>query len=302
VLHQTGGLVLARRDNTFLEQTRAAAAEYEIPHENLDSRELQRRFPMFRTSTDTEAYFEPAAGFLRPEQGVSAQLSLARREGAELRLDEAVISWEASSSGVAVNTATGTLEAQGLVICAGAWITKLFLQGSTLFAVYPQLMHWFAIQRGYEALRAMPVFVWELGGEKREFTHRTAFYGFPAVDGPEAGLKVATETYDVTIDPDERPHLDHANAASEFYKQYLADRFPWVGPERRRTASCLYTVTREGDFIIDRHPAHANVMIVSPCSGHGFKHSPAIGEAVAQLIVEGKSQIDLSPFRIGPMP
>ncbi len=300
VLHQTGGLVIARRDNAFLEQTRRAAAEYEIPHENLDSGELQRRFPMFRTSSDTEAYFEPEAGFLRPELGVSAQLSLARREGAEIRLDEIVVSWEASSTGVAVTTAKDTLEAHGLVLCAGAWIAKLFEQGSGLFAVYPQLLHWFAIRHGYEALRAMPVFIWELGGEQREFTHRTAFYGFPAVDGPEAWVKVATETYDVTIDPDDRPQLDGADAAARFYEQYLAQRFPWVGPERRRTASCLYTVTRAGDFIIDRHPAHANVMIVSPCSGHGFKHSPAIGEAVAQLIVDGKSQIDLSPFRIGP--
>jgi sarcosine oxidase len=302
VLCQTGGLVLARRDNSFLEQTRAAASEYGIPHENLDSSELQRRFPMFRTRSDTEAYFEPEAGFLRPEPAVSAQLSLARRAGAELRLDEPVVSWEASSSGVAVSTATNTLEAQGLVLCAGAWITKLFPQGSELFAVYPQLMHWFTIQRGYDALRAMPVFVWELGGEKREFTHRTAFYGFPAIDGPDGGLKVATESYDVTIDPDERPQADAAAAATSFYEQYLADRFSWVGPEQQRTASCLYTVTREGDFIIDRHPAHPNVSIVSACSGHGFKHSPAIGEAVAQLIVDGRSQIDLSPFRLGSAP
>jgi sarcosine oxidase len=297
LLNQTGGLVIARPGNAFLEETRAAADEWGIPHENLLSGELERRFPMFRPRSDTEAYFEPQAGFVRPERALSAELSLAERAGAELRLDEPVLSWEASSSGVSVTTATGTFEAQELVLCAGAWITKLFPDGGELFAVYPQLIHWFAVGRGYDELRTMPVFVWEMGGEIGEFTHADAFYGFPAVDGPRGGLKLGAETYDSTVDPDEPRQADLADAAREVYEQCVAPYFPWLAPERLRTMSCLYTITREGRFIIDRHPAHDNVMIVSACSGHGFKHSPAIGEAVAQLIVEGRSEIDLAPFQ-----
>jgi sarcosine oxidase len=137
-----------------------------------------------------------------------------------------------------------------------------------------------------------------MGGEKSEFSHANAFYGVPAIDGPEGGLKVATETYDATVDPDGSSRAAGADATGEFYDQYLSRHFPWVGPRALSTIPCLYTITREGRFIIDRHPDHANVMIVSACSGHGFKHSPAIGEAVAQLIVDGASDADLSPFRM----
>jgi sarcosine oxidase len=298
LLYQTGGLVLGDPDNAFLAQTRAVAGDHGIRHENLSHAELMRRFPMFSTDRDTEAYFEPEAGFVVPEAAVSTQLTLARRSGAHLLLGEAVTSWTSNGAGVTITTAARSIEAHELVLCAGAWITKLLPQTSGLFAIYPQLLHWFPILRGYDALRELPVFMWGTGNEKPEFTHGSAlFYGFPAIDGPSGGVKVATETYDTTVDPDERfpPETD---AACGLYDEYIAPRFPWVGAEPLRTVSCLYTMTRDGGFLIDRHPEHANVMIVSACSGHGFKHSAAIGEAVAQVIVDGHSELDLTPFRI----
>jgi sarcosine oxidase len=298
LLYQTGGLVLGDRDNDFLEQTRAVAVAYGIAHENLSNVELTRRFPMFSAGRATEAYFEPEAGFVRPEAAVAAQLALARGAGAELRFGEAVTSWASSATGVAVTTATATIEAPELVLCAGAWISKLFPQASPLFAIYQQLLHWFAIDRGYDALRKMPVFVWETSDERQEFTHGTRlFYGLPAIDGPKGGMKLATETYETMVDPDERS-APTADAAGRLHAQYLAPYFPWVKAESLRTLSCLYTLTRDGSFLIDRHPQHANVTIVSACSGHGFKHSPAIGEAVAQLIADGRSELDLRPFKI----
>jgi sarcosine oxidase len=298
LLRRTGGLVIGDRDNAFLEQTRAVATEHGIAHENLSNAELMRRFPMFSASSDTEAYFEPEAGLVDPEAALKAQLSLARRAGAQLRLGEAVVSWTASSDGVAVSTTAGTVEARELALCAGAWITKLVPQSDSLFAIYPQLQHWFPIRCGFEGLRKMPVFVWETSSEKEEFVHLTGFYGFPALDGREGGVKLATETYDTTVDPDELPLASAADAATRFYERHLAHRFPWVDAQPLRTIRCLYTTARGSRFIIDRHPAHANVMIVSACSGHGFKHSPAIGEAVAQFIVSGCSDIDLRPFQI----
>src|SRR6202035_4667740 len=110
LLEQTGGLVLGEPAHPFLERTRSAAAEYAIAHENLSNAELRDRFPMFGAGRRTEAYFEPEAGFLRPEAAVEAQLSLARAAGARLLLDEAVTSWSASPNGVAVATGARTLE------------------------------------------------------------------------------------------------------------------------------------------------------------------------------------------------
>jgi sarcosine oxidase len=299
LLHQTGGLVLGDRDNAFLERTRTVAVAHGIVHENLSSAEILRRFPMFNVSADTEAYFEPEAGFVRPEAAVSAQLALARDLGAEVRLCCPVMSWTSSETGVVVMTATGTLEARRLVLCAGAWVGELVPASILEVQIYPQLLNWFPIRRGYQALRAMPVFVWETGAERTEFAHATAFYGFPAIDGPVGGVKLATETYEATVDPDEPAILCAGDAGRQVYEQHLAKRFPWVGAAPLRTVSCLYTSTRGSRFIIDGHPGHQNVTIVSACSGHGFKHSAAIGEAVAQLIADGGAEIDLTPFRIG---
>jgi sarcosine oxidase len=299
VLEQIGGLVIGQRDDGFLERTRAVARLHGIPHRNLSHAQLNDEFPMFDAPDDTEAYFEPEAGFVRPEAAITAQLSLARRAGAELRLGETVLSWAASSGAVTVTTDAATLQARELVLCAGAWITKLVPESAGLFAVYPQILHWCGIRRGYEALRRMPIFIWEMAGERDAFTHLAGgFYGFPAIDGPAGGLKVATERYDATVDPDRAADIDLAGSAKLLHKRYLARYFPWVTPEPLRITSCLYTCTRGSRFIIDRHPSHPNVRIVAACSGHGFKHSAAIGEAVAQTISDGVSEIDLTPFAL----
>ena len=79
----------------------------------------------------------------------------------------------------------------------------------------------------------------------------------------------------------------------------LLDRLiPDLNGRWRASIVCLYTNTPDEDFIIDAHPAHPQVLIVSPCSGHGFKFSSAIGEIVTDLVMEGESALDLTPFRL----
>jgi sarcosine oxidase len=296
LLHQTGGLVLGEPGHPFLQQTRAAAREHGIAHQNLGNAQLRQGFPMFAVDAGTEAYLEPEAGYVRPEAAVAAQLSLARAAGAELRLDETCVSWEASSSGVAVNTPHRTLQAAQLVLCAGPWITKLWPEAASLFAIQPQSLHWFAVRQGYEALREMPVFVWAVEPDPDEFAHGTGFYGFPAIDGPGGGVKLATEVYGTTVDPDEEWREELGERAAQFYRRHIAQRLPWVGPEPVRSVACPYTSTRGSRFVIDRHPQHTNVTVVSACSGHGFKHSAAIGEAVAQTVATGAVAETLAPF------
>lgn len=296
LLRQVGGIIVGEPDHPFLAETRSTAAEYGITHENISNAELTARFPMFSVGRRMEAYLEPEAGFLRPEAAVDAQLSLARQHGASLFLDEAIVSWNARSAGVTVTTAQRTLEADQLVLCAGGWITKLVPELRPLISVQPQTLHWFPIRQGYEALQAMPVFVWAADEERHEFAHGMGFYGFPAIDGPGGGVKLATEVYDTTADPDEPWHERLEHRASAFYERLIAPHFPWVGGVPLRTAPCLYTSTRGSRFIIDRHPEHSNVTIVSACSGHGFKHSSAIGEAVAMALSTGSTPEVLKPF------
>jgi sarcosine oxidase len=118
------------------------------------------------------------------------------------------------------------------------------------------------------------------------------------VDGPAGGVKVATEIYETTTEPDGRQHPPTPQEIAAMYRHCIEDRLPWLGSEPVRALSCLYTCTRGSRFLIDRHPGHDAVLIVSPCSGHGFKHSAAIGEAVAQWVRDGAPKLDLAPFRL----
>jgi sarcosine oxidase len=295
LLTQTGIVVLARPPSEFLDETRAAALTYGIEHEDLTTDQIRERYPMFTVDDDVAAYYEPGAGYLRPEAGVAAQLELARRAGADLRLNERVESWSAQT-GVTVTTDKGTYRSQQLLLCAGAWIGDLFPEGRDAFAVYRQLLYWFPIRERFEELRDMPTFVWDVGGQQEGFVHLDGFYGFPAVDGPEGGMKVAAESYERTTTPDGRQHPATRAEIERMYAACIAPHLPWLDPEPLRTASCLYTSTRGSRFVLDRHPTQDAVLIVSACSGHGFKHSPAIGEAVAQRLTGGEPEIDLSAF------
>jgi sarcosine oxidase len=298
LLTQCGGLILGHGASPFLGETRAAARGFGIAHEDLSGAEVGARFPMFAIDSETEGYFEPEAGYVRPEAAVRAQLQLARARGADLRLGERVDEWTASGGGVSVTTEAGSYEARELVLCAGAWIPELFPEGSQIFSIYRQHQLWFPVRERYEELRDMPVFVWEFGAPEDAITHLAGFYGFPAIDGPAGGVKVAAESYEVATTADSEGQPLSRDEIDKIYEVYLAARVPWLGRAPVRTVSCLYTSTRGSRFVIDRHPYHDSVLIVSPCSGHGFKHSAAIGESVAQLVLDGRSEIDLGPFNL----
>jgi sarcosine oxidase len=121
-------------------------------------------------------------------------------------------------------------------------------------------------------------------------------YGFPAIDGPAGGLKVATERYDDTVDPDAVPREVSDESTSEVYSEYIAPRFPDVAEHCLRTATCLYTVTPDAKFVIDYADAGKTILFASACSGHGFKHSPAVGEALAQRVLGLPTRVELSAF------
>lgn len=297
LLTQTGGIVIGEPDSDFLERTRGIASGHGIAHENLDGAELQRRFPMFAAGETAHAYYEPEAGYVRPEAAVAAQLGLAAKSGAQLRFAEPVLEWQASPEGVRVTTPSAVHDADQLVLCAGPWINQLFPEGRDVFAVYRQLLLWFPIAVEPPGLSEMPIFVWEFDGERSGFVHLRGFYGFPPLASSAGGVKVATEQFERTTEPDGAQHPATPDEGALMRRDVIGERLPWLGSSPLRTVSCLYTCTRGSRFVIDRHPAHDNVMIVSPCSGHGFKHSAAIGEAVADWVTGGLSRVDLRPFR-----
>ncbi len=299
-----GGLVLAAESghtshhgiDNFLASTVAAARTYGIEHEILDYEELRSRFPQFQVTEEHRGYYEPGAGFVRPEAAVTAQLELAGRHGARIHQRERVSSVEPTSAGAIIHTDRDDYGADQVVITGGPWIGQLAQSGDVASAcqVYPQVMHWFDASASFSALSLdrMPIFIWDTGAQDRGI-----FYGFPAIDGVHGGLKVATEQYAVSDDPDDAFAEVTPEESQRMFDAYVEGRLP-LNATVVKSARCRYTVTPDHQFIIDRHPEFPAVLLASPCSGHGFKHSAAVGESLAQWVIDGAPVIDLSAFAL----
>ena len=158
LLTETGGLMISSPGRTghlhvadFFSNTVAAAKKYAIEHEILDAAEIRRRFPPFAVRDNEIGYYEKAAGFLRPEECVRAQIKLARRYGADIRVNEKAHAFEASANGVTVTTSRGSYAADTLVLSAGPWLPELIgKKCAAQFAVRRQVLFWFDVRRtGY---------------------------------------------------------------------------------------------------------------------------------------------------------
>jgi sarcosine oxidase len=303
LLSKTGGLIMASEgsggtlhgSNKFLDQTIAAARKFGVDHHLLDTRQIRSRFPQFNLVGDERGYFEPAMGFLRPELCIETQLALAERAGADIHRNEKVLEFIPSEKGVSIQTSAGKYEVGQVVVSAGAWVASLLPELSRWFKVERQILIWFDVKDSIAAYLPdrFPVFIWEFGQHPLNFV-----YGFPALDGAQGGLKVASEqrVRETTADAVDRNVTQ--NEIDEVYRQYVGTRLTGLSDRCVKAVACLYTTLPDFGFFIDFHPRFSNVVVVSPCSGHGFKHSAAIGEAAAELIVHGKSKLDLTAFRI----
>jgi sarcosine oxidase len=298
----TGGLVIASAASDrrayhgkagFFDRTVAAARRFGIAHEELDGAELRRRFPAFTPRDDERGYWERDAGLLRPERCVAAQLQAARAHGADLRYGHVVerIDGLPGAAGATVVTNQGRLSAARVVIAAGAWLPTLLKPSlATRFVVQRQVLHWFAAaEPALFAASVCPVFIWIHGAEG------AAFYGFPQADGFD-GVKIATEQTERTTTADSIDRVVTAAETLHTFEAHIRGRLRGVTPRSVRDATCLYTTTADGRFVIDRHPESPNVTVVSACSGHGFKHSAALGEAIADCVLGRVPHFDLTSF------
>jgi sarcosine oxidase len=279
----------------FFENTIAAAERYGIPHERLDAQEVRARFPAYKARDNEKAFFEPGGGFLRVGKCVAVSLALARKYGADIHTDEKVLRFEQTAGSVTVTTDRGSYSADRLVITAGAWLPTLIgekYRGQ--FKVLRQVQYWFDIDGPIEPYlpENFPVFLWELQGKPQ------SIYGFPAIDGPHGGFKLATEQYSTETTADTVSREVTPQETEAMFRDYVAPYFENASSRCLKSRVCLYTNVEGARFIIDTHPEQERVIVVSACSGHGFKHSAAIGEVVAQLVTDGEPGIDLSSFKL----
>ena len=302
LLTVTAGLIIsspatAVRNNVadFFGNTLRAAQKYGITHEVLNARQIRNRFPQFKVRDDEIGYWEKNAGFLRPEECITAQLELAARHGATIRTGEQVLGFQQHGDTVLVTTDRGEYTTEKLVITAGPWLPALLDQKLTkYFRVMRQVLFWFAPTESIIPFQPgnMPVFIWEPQGADQ------AIYGFPAIDGMQGGVKVASGQYQTSTTPNTITREVSSKEITWMFDHLVAPCLPGLSRRCLKTATCMYTVTPDFGFVLDVLPDQPNVILASPCSGHGFKHSAAIGEALAEIATEGESLIDLSGFSL----
>ncbi len=303
LLEACGGLILGptrqasshHGKTDFLKKTVAVAERFGIAHQVLDRAAIAARFPQFTGLADDDtACFEPGAGYLRPERCIAALLAEAQRHGAVCRTGTAVRAIAQDGDLVRLTLAGGALTCRRAVVAAGAWTAPLLgAPFDRLLRVTRQVLHWFATDDpALYAPGRCPVFIRMYGPNDEDY-----FYGFPSLDGHS--IKVATEQYRHTTTADTVSRSVAAEEAAAMHRTHLAGRLLHVTDQAERSVACVYTGTPDADFLIDTHPAMNRVTVISACSGHGFKHAAAIGEAVAATLATGHADADLSPFRLG---
>ncbi|EKT4503529.1 N-methyl-L-tryptophan oxidase [Pseudomonas alloputida] len=278
----------------FLESSIKMAEQFNIPHEILDAAALRQRYPEFKAFRDTDrGYLEPNSGYMRPEALIKTQLDLAAELGAHIRTNTIVTALEHRDGIVHVSTSDGsTVRARKVVACAGAWSRNLLgAPFDKLLTVTRQVLHWYAVEDASK-FDNMPVFIWFVTDRLEDY-----FTGFPIME-PAEGIKMVASRDTPDIDHEGMDKSVAIEESLDFYDKHVGPNMNGVLRKVMDAGSCLYTNTPDNGFIIDDHPHIPGVFVVSACSGHGFKHSAAIGEAVAQRLYNGKSQIDLSAFTL----
>jgi sarcosine oxidase len=280
LLVRNGLLLWGAKDCASIKGLEACYDQHDLPHDRLDALEVTARFPLFKTQDDHVAYFDPMAGYLFVEECVKQHLTLAERHGATVRIHDRAFSWNPEGSGVHVRTDKGEFEAGALVITTGPWAATVLEELGVPLNITRQAQLWYdAPNIDDYGTPNFPCFAASLDDG--------FFYGFPSVDG--MGLKVAEHTGGAAADdPDE---LDRALSPNDEERvlAFLSATFPNLKPTLKHFSACMYSVTPDEHFIVDRHPAHDNVVMGAGFSGHGFKFAPVIGEVLADLAADGQT-------------
>lgn len=302
LFHQSGGLIIApetgaarfHAEGDFVELSARIAGKFGIAHEILDAAGIRSRFPLLTPRDCDRAYYEPESGVLRPERCIQTQLELALADQAEIRSCEAVVDYRADADGVTVWTEKDKYRADKLILCAGAWMSELLPAPSRgELRVCRQVIHW------YEApdLRlfdpsVFPYVIW-IGDAPEDF-----WSVFPAPADGVPGVKMVSEQYHTSEEIHAISREVTPAEIADMRQRLTVQRLRGTTERSVRADVCLYTVTRDEHFIIDFHPNSRRVVMASPCSGHGFKHSAAIGETLAQMALDGGAELDVDGFAI----
>ncbi|MEM9561951.1 MAG: N-methyl-L-tryptophan oxidase [Actinomycetota bacterium] len=299
LLYQCGGLIVTeqqpvagQRWHDFVIETDRVARSAGIDFAVLDD-PLDHRVPTALLGLEGKRIgHEPSAGLVLAERAVAVQLALAADRGADVRTRERVTAVRAGAGGVEVVAGPRHYRADRVVLSAGPWLPGLIGGGDAgRLRVTRQTVFWFEVDDA-DRYRAdgFPFVMW-IGDEDADYLGV-----FPLLPGTTPALKVLGEQFVTDTTPDTVDRTVTAAEIDDIHRRLVGPRLAGVRPTCVRAEVCLYTNTPDDHFLIDWADESDRIMVVSPCSGHGFKHSAAIGEAVVEQMTTGRSTLDLRPF------
>lgn len=262
----------------FFDRTATYAKEFDVRHELLDPAQLNGRYSHFELPESGKAYFEYEAGFLKPELAIESQLTLSKKNGAEILTNSPVLDIQKiPGGGVKVILEGKEINADKVLLSAGGWI-KDFLgeKEKPEFKICRQVLHW--VETSSNDWKDYPVFMWGFGPEPEDF-----IYGFPSLDGKT--VKMATESFVETSHPRELNREVSLEEQTRFWEEKIQGKISGLKSTILKSTVCFYTVTEDAKFVIRPVSGLEEVLMASACSGHGFKHSAALGELLKDGLI-----------------
>ena len=277
LFQQTGVLWLAEPENAMLRSTREVLARCRVNFTELDRTALLKRYPQINYDGIANGIFEPESGVLMARRAVAATVAEAVRLGVHFQVADVIPPRESGKLSLIRTSSGEEFAAEEFVFACGAWLGKLFPQilGDRIFPTR-QIVFYFGLPAGNEAFSppALPTFLFKTDES----------YGMPNLES--RGVKIGMDMHGETVDPDTQSRIVTPHE-SERIREYAGFRFPALqNAPIVETRVCQYENTSSGDFLIDHHPQMHNVWFVGGGSGHGFKHGPAVGEYVANRLLE----------------
>lgn len=273
LFRETGCLTIGPPDHELIEGVHESVRQHSLPHEVLDAAAI-RRFGISPAPGDVGVY-EKDAGLIEPERSIEAMLvGRAIETGRVTRV-------EPEDDHVVVH-ADRAIRARRVVVAINAWLGKGIVEYDAPLSVMRQTQHWF---RSSKPMDSLPCFI-HVSGEK-------AVYGLPA--HASRGVKVCRHYGGQLVDPDaidREPDPRDEQDVRDWMRVHLPD----ANGELEHAVVCMYGLTPDAHFVVGAHPAHPRIILAGGFSGHGFKMAPAIGEALAQLAVEGATDHDIALF------
>lgn len=287
LLNLNGGLMIGSGDSVAVQGALLSAQVHGLEFELLDPSTLAERHPQHVVDADDVAVYEPLAGYLRPERAVRAAARRAVELGARLLDSTRVIKLRPDFDGTRVITSEGEWHARRVVLCAGAWIPKLVPESRLPLTVERVATVWHAAEDPDEySPQRCPIWIHELADG-------SSCYGFPSTDGRT--VKLATHHRGTFVNPDTLDRKVHSADISHV-EAFVRNRLRGLKPDLVDAQICMYTDTPDWHFAIGELPGRPEVVLVSACSGHGFKFAALIGEVAAQLAVDRTTTFDISLF------